>query len=269
MSRKPFTTDITGQFVLLGTGTSVGVPALGCGCDVCRSDHPRNNRTRCAVAVGLPDGVLLIDTPPDLRTQLLREQIGIVHAVAYTHEHADHMFGLDDLRLFQFYLDRPVPLYCEPCVEDRIRKAYDYAFTDLAPTHAGSTPKLEFQTIGTDPFDVLGATIQPIRLKHGPRFDVLGFRIGNIAYCTDTHLIPDESWPLLEGVEILILDALRTEPHPTHFSIDEAIEVALRVKPKLTFFTHLSHEFDYEATNKKLPAQIQLAYDGLRLRLEL
>ena len=207
--------------------------------------------------------------PPDLRSQLLRENIGIVHAVAFTHEHADHLFGLDDLRLFQFYLDSPVPLYCEECVEQRIRKAYDYAFTEQTPTHKGATPKLEFQRIGTDAFDVLGATIQPIRLKHGPRFDVLGFRIGNIAYCTDTNHIPDESWELLEGVEILILDALRTKPHATHFSLDEAVDTAMRLKPKLTFLTHLSHEFDYDETNAKLPANIDLAYDGLRLRLEL
>ncbi|MCA9214901.1 MAG: MBL fold metallo-hydrolase, partial [Planctomycetales bacterium] len=165
--------------------------------------------------------------------------------------------------------DHAVPLYCEPPVEDRIRKAYDYAFTDLAPTHPGATPKLEFKTIGTEPFEVLGATVYPLRLKHGPRFEVLGFRIGNIAYCTDTNLIPDESLSVLDGVEILILDALRTNPHPTHYSLGEAVEVALRIKPKLTFLTHLSHEFDYEATNKKLPANIDLAYDGLRLRLEL
>jgi phosphoribosyl 1,2-cyclic phosphate phosphodiesterase len=247
----------------------VGVPALGCGCEVCQSDDLRNNRTRCAVAVGLPEGVLLIDTPPDLRQQLLREKIGLVHAVAFTHEHADHLFGLDDLRLFQFYLEHPLPLFCEQSVEHRIRKAYDYAFAEVEPTHIGATPKLEFRRIGTEPFEVLGATVQPLRLKHGPRFDVLGFRIGNIAYCTDTNLIPDESWPILDGVEILILDALRTKPHPTHLSLDEAIDVARQIKPKLTFFTHLSHEFDYESTNATLPANMKLSHDGLRLRLEL
>jgi phosphoribosyl 1,2-cyclic phosphate phosphodiesterase len=120
--------DIPGQLVFLGTGTSVGVPAIGCGCAVCRSDNPRNKRTRSSIILGLPDGNLLIDTAPDLRQQLLREEIGIVHSVAFTHEHADHIFGLDDLRLMQFYLKGPVPLYCEPAVDARIRKSYDYAF---------------------------------------------------------------------------------------------------------------------------------------------
>ena len=155
--RTPFTTDITGQLVVLGTGTSVGVPAIGCGCQVCQSDDPRNHRTRCSVIAGLPDGNLLIDTPPDLRTQLLREQIGIVHAVAYTHEHADHIMGLDDLRLMQFYLGAAVPLYCEEPVERRIRKSFDYAFDGEIDSHPGATPQLEFVRIDTEPFSVAGS----------------------------------------------------------------------------------------------------------------
>ena len=137
MPRPLITTDIRGQMILLGTGTSVGVPMIGCGCDVCRSDNPRNKRTRCSAILGLPGGNLLIDTSPDVREQLLREQIGIVHAVLYTHEHADHVFGLDDLRMMQFYLGGPVPLYCEPPVEDRIRKSFDYAFRPRRDTASG------------------------------------------------------------------------------------------------------------------------------------
>ncbi|MFI4874298.1 MAG: MBL fold metallo-hydrolase, partial [Blastopirellula sp. JB062] len=155
-----------------------------------------------------------------MRTQLLREGIGLVHAVAYTHEHADHLYGLDDLRLFQFYLGHSVPLYCEENVERRIRIAYDYAFSDRPPTHVGAAPALEIKRIDLTPFSVLGAKVTPIRLKHGPRFDVLGFRIGNVAYCTDTNQIPEESFALLEGLDVLILDALRHTPHPTHFSLD-------------------------------------------------
>jgi phosphoribosyl 1,2-cyclic phosphate phosphodiesterase len=219
--------------------------------------------------MGLPEGVLLIDTPPDLRTQLLRERIGLVHAVAFTHEHADHVFGLDDLRLFQFYLGHAIPLYCESSVENRIRKAYDYAFEPIESTHAGAVPKLEFHTIGTEPFQLLGATIHPVRLRHGPRFDVLGFRIGNIAYCTDTSAIPDESWPVLEGVEILILDALRYKPHPTHMCLDEAIDAARRIGAQRSYFTHLSHDFDHDTTNQSLPDKMELAYDGLRIELNL
>ncbi len=267
MERSIRTTDIRGQLVLLGTGTSVGVPSIGCPCPVCISDDPHNNRTRCALVLGMPVGNLLIDTPPDLRTQLLREKIGIIHAVLFTHEHADHIFGLDDLRLFPFYLGRPVPLYCEPQVERRIRHSFDYAFTDSQPTHAGAVPQLTFQTITTEAFDILGGRLIPIRLKHGPRFDVLGFRLGNIAYCTDTNGIPDASWPLLQGLDVLILDALRRRPHATHFSLDEAVAVVERVRPKQAYFTHISHDMDHEATNALLPNGMALAYDGQRIPL--
>ncbi|MBS0210254.1 MAG: MBL fold metallo-hydrolase [Planctomycetes bacterium] len=253
--------------VLLGTGTSVGVPIIGCPCPVCHSDDPRNNRTRCGVIVGLPEGNLLIDTPPDLRFQLLRERVDVVHATLFTHEHADHLYGLDDLRLFPFYLGHSVPLYCEPAVEKRIRRVFDYAF-DPNPraTHAGATPQVEFRSIGLEPFDVLGARVTPIRLQHGS-FDVLGFRFGRVAYCTDTNGIPAESWPLLEGLDVLVLDALRTRPHATHFSLDEALEVVNRVKPGRAYFTHISHELEHAATNARLPAHVELAYDGLRIPL--
>jgi phosphoribosyl 1,2-cyclic phosphate phosphodiesterase len=261
------TTDITGQMILLGTGTSVGVPTIGCSCEVCQSDNPRNKRTRCGVILGLPEGNLLIDTPPDLRTQLLREKIGIVHAVLFTHEHADHIFGLDDLRLFPFYLGHPVPLYCEAKVEERIRISFDYAFTDAEHTHAGAVPQLTFHRITSEPFVLLGAKIVPIRLTHGPRFTVLGFRIGNIAYCTDVSEIPTESWPLLEGLDVLILDALRRRPHATHFSLEQAMAVAERVQPKRTFFTHVSHDLDFDQTNAMLPPGMDLAFDGQRILL--
>ena len=253
--------------MLLGTGTSVGVPAIGCGCDVCRSDNPKNNRTRCGLAIGLPEGNLLIDTPTDLRTQLLREQIGIVHAVLYTHEHADHVFGLDDLRLFQFYLDGPLPLYCEEEVERRIRKSFDYAFETQASSHTGAVPKLVFERITTEPFDVLGARVVPIRLRHGPHFDVLGFRFGNVAYCTDTNEISEESMQFLEGLDVLILDALRRRPHATYFGLDEAVAVAAKLRPRRTLLTHMSHDLEHEAVCAELPEGIELAYDGQRVPL--
>lgn len=265
--RVPVTLDIRGELILLGTGTSVGVPTIGCGCPVCTSGNPRNVRTRCGVILGLPGGNALIDTPTDLRSQLLREGIGIVHAALFTHEHADHLFGLDDLRLMPFFLGHAVPLYCEEFVENRIRKAYDYAFADVRQTHVGAVPKLVFQRIGVEPFEVLGARVTPIRLQHGPRFEVLGFRIGDVAYCTDTNEIPPESWPLLEGLDVLILDALRDRPHATHFSLDQAVEVARRLRPRRTLFTHVSHELDFEETNRRLPQGMDLAYDGQRVRL--
>jgi len=267
VSRQFTTTDIRGKFILLGTGTSVGVPTIGCGCAVCQSGKPRNQRLRCAALVGLPDGNLLIDTPPDLRMQLLRERVGVAHSVAFTHAHADHIFGLDDLRMFPFYLGHPVPLYAERDVEESLRRSFSYAFDSRPVTHQGAIPQLQFHRIDTRPFDVLGTTVTPIRLQHGPRFRVLGFRIGDLAYCTDTNAIPPASWPLLQGLDTLILGALRDRPHATHFSLEEAIEVAKKLRPRRTYFTHLSHELDYEATNARLPDTMELAYDGLRLPL--
>ena len=260
----PLTTDINGQFVLLGCGTSVGVPALGCGCSVCTGGLPRNQRTRCSAIVGLPHGNLLIDTSPDLRFQLLREQIGIVHSVIFTHEHADHVMGFDDLRLFQFYLGHPVPVYCNLDVETRLKKAFDYAFSDRPHTHQGAAPAIDLRPLTLNPVEILGATVTPIPLKHGPNFDVLGFRIGNVAYCTDVNQIPATSIPLLQGLDVLILDALRPMPHVTHFSIDQAIEVVFQLKPRQTYFTHCSCHIDYYEVNKTLPAGIEIAYDGLR-----
>ncbi len=265
--KSPFTTDIRGELIFLGTGTSVGVPAIGCGCSVCRDRDPKNSRTRCAIILGLPQGNLLIDTPPDLRTQLLREEIGIVHAVLFTHAHADHIFGLDDLRLFPFYLGRPVPLYCEAEVEERIRHSFDYAFSEIAPTHPGATPQLVFETISLEPFEALGTEITPIRLDHGPRFRTLGFRFGNIAYCTDTSGIPPESIERLQGLDVLILDALRFAPHPTHLCLEQAIELSVQLGAKRTILTHTSHELEYHATNAALPDNVEMAYDGMRLKL--
>jgi phosphoribosyl 1,2-cyclic phosphate phosphodiesterase len=255
-----------GQLVFLGTGTSVGVPMIGCTCPTCRSDDRHNKRLRCALVLGLPGGNLLIDTPPDLRSQLLRERIGSVHATLFTHDHADHVFGLDDLRVFPHYMGTPMPIYCELAVEERIRKSFDYAFSEEAKAYAGGVPQIDFRRIGTEPFEVLGQRIVPIRLHHG-RFRVLGFRIGNVAYCTDTNEIPAESWPLLEGLDTLILDALRVQPHATHFSLEQAIAVAERLRPRQTLFTHVSHDLEHAATNARLPAGMSLAYDGLHVPL--
>ena len=267
MKKQPLTADILGEMVLLGTGTSVGVPALGCHCDVCRSDNPRNKRTRCSAILGLPQGNLLIDTAPDLRSQLLREKLGIVHSVLYTHEHADHVAGFDDLRLFQFYLGYPVPVYCNSVVEMRLRQAFDYAFANTEQTHAGAVPSVDIRTISTEPFEVLGTEVVPIPLKHGPRFDVLGFRVGNVAYCTDVKTIPEASWPLLENLDTLIIDALRPREHPTHMNLEEAIDVAQTLHPKMTYFTHCSCDVDYDTTNESLPDRIEVAFDGLRIPL--
>ncbi len=251
-------------FTFLGTGTSVGVPMVGCQCHVCQSADPRNQRYRCAVLIGTERGNILIDTPPELRLQLLRAKVSMVHAVLFTHYHADHLFGLDDVRPLCHYLGSPMPLYCTGEVQDKIRQAYAYAFVrgaELLP--AGFVPKLTFQQITEEPFSVLGQQIVPIPLLHA-HFNVFGFRIGDVAYCTDVSRFPDRSWPLLEGLKVLVLDALRFKPHPAHLSINEAVEIISRVKPARAYLTHMGHEIDHETTNRQLPPGVELAYDGLQ-----
>lgn len=254
--------------ILLGTGTSHGVPIIGCHCPVCLSENPRNNRTRTGVAVRAAAGTFLIDTSPELRMQLLRERIDLVHAVVYTHSHADHLFGLDDLRLFGYYLKRPIPLYCEEIAERQIRAAFGYAFATPDPDlHHGALPMLEIRRIGPgEPFELLGEQVQPIRLMHG-KLPVLGFRIGDVAFCTDVSSIPEESYPLLEGLDVLVIDALRDVPHATHFGIPQALAAIERVKPRKAYLTHVSHHLEYTATNARLPAGVELSYDGLRFPL--
>src|SRR5947209_7832372 len=253
----------TRTFTFLGTGTSTGVPMVGCECQVCRSPNPRNHRYRCAVLIRTPKGNILIDTPPELRLQLLREKISLIHATLFTHYHADHLFGLDDLRPVARLLGAHVPLYCTGEVEGKIRSTFSYAFGPASEElPAGWIPKLTFERITEDPFTVLGERVTPIPMEHA-HFDVFGFRLGDVAYCTDVSRIPRPSWPRLEGLRVLVLDALRPKPHPGHFSVDQALDVIDRFRPEQAYLTHLSHEMDHEAISRRLPANVQLAYDTL------
>jgi phosphoribosyl 1,2-cyclic phosphate phosphodiesterase len=239
---------------------------IGCDCQVCTSEDPRNQRTRPSVLFSFPGGNLLIDTTPEMRMQLLRERVRQVHAIAFTHAHADHLFGLDDARQFPRGIGGPVPVYCEQETENSIRRIFSYAFkagTEKWP--AGFLPKLDFVPIEPSvPVDVLGQTVLPIRLVHGP-FNVLGFRVGSLAYCTDVSSVPEASRALLEGLDVLILDALRYEPHPSHFSLSEALALVEVLKPGRTYLTHLSHSFDHGPTQAALPPQVALSYDGLQV----
>jgi phosphoribosyl 1,2-cyclic phosphate phosphodiesterase len=239
---------------------------IGCECNVCTSIDARNNRTRPSVLLSFPRGNLIIDTTPEMRVQLLRERVRLVHAIAFTHAHADHLFGLDDARLFPRSIGGPVPVYCEYEIEQSIRRIFSYAFRP-AREHgpAAFVPQLNFVTIEPGkPFEVLGQQVLPIRLEHGP-FPVLGFRAGALAYCTDVSRVPDESMPLLEGLDVLVLDALRYEPHPTHMSLGQALALIESLKPGRTFLTHLSHSFDHGQTQADLPPNVFLSYDGLQL----
>jgi phosphoribosyl 1,2-cyclic phosphate phosphodiesterase len=251
-------------FVFLGTGTSVGVPMIGCDCPVCRSDNPKNSRYRSSALIQTPAGNILIDTGPELRLQLIRERVAVVHAVLYTHYHVDHLYGLDDLRIVSKYLNGPIPLYCSEEVEKVVRQTFSYAFTDEAAP-IGFVPKLYFKRIAADPFEVLDQTVTPVPLIHSV-FNVFGFRIGDMAYCTDVSEIPDASWPLLDGVRILVIDALRYKSHPAHMGLNDALEVIERVNPERAYLTHMSHEFDYGILPASLPGGVEMAYDGLRFR---
>ena len=201
-----------------------------------------------------------------MRLQLVREGLGIVHAVAYTHAHADHLFGLDDLRIVGQYLGHDLPVYCDEHVEGRIRKAFDYAFDGRDPNYAGGVPRLALHRLTPEPMFLLGARLIPIPLFHGT-WRVHGYRVGNVAYCTDTNGIPPESLRLLDGLDILVLDCLRRQPHPTHFSMEQALAMARTIGAKRTYFTHMCHDLGHAATNRELPDGIELAYDGLVLPL--
>lgn len=257
----------TRTFTFLGTGTSVGVPMVGCDCAVCRSTNPKNNRYRCSVLIGAPGGNLLIDSTPEVRLQLVRANVKLVHSVLYTHYHVDHLFGLDDLRVFPMLLKAPLPIYCAADTEAVVRRVFAYAFeAGTADLPAGMLPKLEFRRIDDAPFEVLGERVTPVPLAHG-RFRVYGFRVGDVAYCTDVSGIPAESWPLLAGLDVLILGALRPgHPHPSHFSLEQALDAVARLKPRQAYITHMSHGMDYDAVSPTLPANVALGYDGLSFR---
>lgn len=252
------------ELIILGCGGSIGVPSIGCTSPVCLSDDPRNHRTRTGVFVPAPDGNFVIDTSPELRIQLVRERVPMVHAAVFTHSHADHLFGLDDLRVCGFRLGRPIPLYCEDRVERQIRQSFDYAFRPPPEEGYHSVPNFTFARIGLEPFEVLGLRLLPIRLIHG-RLPILGFRIGDVAFCTDASEIPEESWGRLEGLDVFVIGALRHSTHPTHFNIEQAMEAIERVRPRRAYLTHLSTELDYEETNRRLPPHVRLAHDGLRI----
>lgn len=260
---------------LLGTGTSTGIPVVGCRCRVCTSEDPRDTRLRCAayVVVQTPDGPvrLVIDTGPDFRQQALTHGIDAVDAVLITHHHFDHIVGLDDLRPFFFGNPRPVPVYASAETTTVLGDMFGYIFRD------GSYPgisKLELQEVGPTPFvvnsrypDGGSVEITPIPAFHGT-LPVLGYRIGRFAYLTDVNAIPDGSLALLEDLDVLVLDALRHEPHPTHFSIEEATAMAWRIGARSTHFIHMTHSVLHAEEDAALPDGVRLGYDGLTVMVD-
>jgi phosphoribosyl 1,2-cyclic phosphate phosphodiesterase len=251
----------------------MGVPTLGCGCRVCTSSDPRDQRLRPSVAIEWqkdgaepPSHRVLIDTGPDLRQQALRFAIRNIDAVFYTHPHADHILGLDDLRPLSFsHRDHKMPLYADAHTADVLERVFSYTFSADAtyPTRA----RVQLHRLD-GPVDVAGVTFTPVPLMHG-KLQVTGYRFGNAAYLTDMNRLPEASMPLLEGVDIVVLDALRPQPHPSHATIPEAIDCAQRIGARQTWFTHMSHEVMHAEMDPGLPAGIRLSYDGLRVPIEL
>jgi phosphoribosyl 1,2-cyclic phosphate phosphodiesterase len=250
------------RVTFLGTGTSTGVPVIGCHCRVCTSADPRNQRLRQSVHIEARGKHFLIDTTPDLRLQLLRHPIPRLDFLLYTHSHSDHLMGLDDIRPFNFRQRQPIHAFAGPPTVKAIRRAFSYIWD--SSQLGGGKPQLELHEVH-EPFTHEGVDIIPLPVEHGD-WTILGFRIGPFAYITDTNGIPPRTMKLLEGVDVLALDGLRPAPrHPTHFTIEEAVEAAQAIGARQTYLIHLTHEVDHETVDATLPENVRLAWDGLSL----
>ncbi len=249
------------RVTFLGTGTSTGVPTLACQCHVCTSTDPRDKRTRPSLLVRFDGRALVIDTTPDFRAQALRECLDRLDGVLFTHAHADHILGLDDVRVFYFRQKKPIPIYASaPCMQD-IQRTFKYIFDGKYPY--GGIARLDPHLID-GPFEVEGLKIIPVPVMHG-NLPILGFHINGLAYLTDVSEIPEASYPLLQDLEVLVLDTLRPRPHPTHLTVEQAVGVMERLKVPKGYCTHIAHELGHEETNAQLPPHVRLAYDGLQL----
>jgi len=249
------------RVTFLGTGTSGGVPAINCSCDVCTSENPKNKRLRCSVMIETGGLHLLIDTTPDLRQQLLTRPFPKIDAVLLTHSHADHIFGMDELRRFNYSQKGPIPVYGNAATIERVKLIYDYAF--IKNIWKNGVPSLTANEISAE-FEISGVQIMPIELDHGSS-RILGYRIGDFAYCTDVNHIPEESYDLLQNLKVLVLDSLREKPHATHFSLQEAIAEAEKIRADQTYFTHVSHILDHDRHGDLLPENCEFAFDGMVL----
>ncbi len=247
------------RITFLGTGTSTGVPVLTCECAVCTSDDPRDIRLRPSVMLEWDGASVIIDSSPDFRQQALRYGISRVDAVLYTHSHADHLLGLDDLRIYNWVQGGAIPVFGTGDTLDALQRTFWYAFSD-EPSQS-TRPTVGLNVIEA-PFELLGAEVIPIPLMHGS-MPIIGYRIGTFAYITDASLIPPASIKMLTGLNTLVLNALRERPHPMHLNIDGAVELARLIGAKHTYFTHMSHEVHFGTTSDRLPEGIELAYDGL------
>jgi len=252
------------KLVILGCATSTGVPIIGCHCPVCTSDNPKNKRTRCSLFIETNGKDILIDSSTDLRFQALRYGITRLDAVLYTHSHADHTHGIDDLRTFNFVNNMVIPCYANRQTITNLKNNFGYIFDGVHS--AGGKPKLDLKVVENE-FDFEGIKIIPIEINHGS-WIILGYRIGNVAYLTDCSGVPSESLEKLADLDLLIISALRYREHPAHFNVDQAVEMARKINPKRAVFTHMGHEIEYDTLINELPDNIVPAYDGMELELD-
>jgi phosphoribosyl 1,2-cyclic phosphate phosphodiesterase len=251
---------------VLGSGTSMGVPTIGCDCAVCHSSDPHDRRTRPSILVEYGGKTVLIDSTPDFREQAIREHIRKLDAVIYTHSHADHILGIDDLRPLSFrHRPNKLPLYARPDAADFIRNTFRYIFD--ADYKFGGLAQVELKPI-QGPVELFGAEFEPIPIIHGDK-EIDGFRFGSAAYLTDHSDVPETSLAKLQGLDILFLDALRHTPHPTHSTVEKSLRIVEQLKPRRAFFTHICHDLPHEATNAALPENVRLSYDGMKLEFEI
>jgi len=251
------------SLTILGSGTSTGVPVLGCGCEVCRSDLPRNQRTRCSALLNWAGRSILIDTSTDFRQQGLRTGLKQVDAVLFTHTHADHVHGIDDLRTLSPERGAAIPVYGSNQAMARIRQGFGYIFQGGGAP--GYRPRLDLRPVEA-PFELFGRQVTPVPLEHGTE-QCLGYRVGDLAYLTDCSHVPVGSMSLLDGLKVLVVDALRFTAHDKHFTVDEAIALARTLNVPRTVLTHLGHDVDYTRHGANLPAGVEFAYDGQQLTL--
>jgi phosphoribosyl 1,2-cyclic phosphate phosphodiesterase len=253
------------EVVVLGSGTSNGVPMLGIEYPPEYLANPKNWRTRSSIIFLGPEGNVLVDCAPELRLQMAREGLTRIDDVIITHTHADHVMGMDDLRSICIRTRRPMPIYTDEPYQADIRRIYPYAFLENAPAGV-EVPRFEFHNPGSH-LSLCGMEIQVLRVMHGPKTEVLALRVNDFAYVTDVNYIPPREMERLQGLDTLILDAVRYKPHPNHYHFEAAMEVARELNPRMTYFTHLSSDYDHDKKNAEMPANIQLAYDGLRIRI--
>lgn len=252
------------KITFLGTGTSQGVPVIGCNCEVCLSDNPKDNRLRSSILVETKGKAICIDTGPDFRQQMLREKVQKLDAVVYTHEHKDHTAGMDDVRAFNFKQKKPMDLFVDENVEACLKKEFSYAF---AENPYPGVPQLNLNRVVNKAFKVHDVNFTPIRLMHY-KLPIFGYRIGNFAYCTDVNYIAPEEKEKLKGLDVLVITALRKEKHISHFNLEEALSLIDELKPKKTYLTHISHLLGKdEDIAKELPSNVELGYDGLSFQV--